>query len=121
MNSTSVDSRVRQVIDCDVRPGLKVHGGGVQIIEITEEGCVQLEFEGACRGCALQSVTYALAIRQRLLEVPGVSDVMMKGVKVSSVALERIAKFYKGYSFQMNVPAKSLVNQFPVNDLMNVT
>jgi Fe-S cluster biogenesis protein NfuA len=99
MNNTSTDFLVRQVIDCDVRPVLKMHGGGVQIIEITKDNCVQLEFEGTCRECTLQDLMFALSIRQRLLEVPGVSNVTVKGVKVSAVTLERIGQFYKGYSF----------------------
>jgi Fe-S cluster biogenesis protein NfuA len=101
MSNVGIYERVRDVIDTDIRPILKIHGGDVSLLDIADDGCVQLEFEGACRGCALQSVTYAVGVRQRLLEVPGVTDVTMLGVKVSTVALERIAEFYKGYSFQM--------------------
>ncbi len=118
MSASTRDIQVEQVIDCDVRPILKVHGGGVQIVKITEDGCIQLEFEGACRGCAFQSVTFALAIRRRLLEVPGISDVTMKGVKVSSIALERISEFYQGYSFQMKQPPASLNKRIPMIELV---
>jgi Fe-S cluster biogenesis protein NfuA len=100
MSDASVSLRVREVIDHDVRPGLKIHGGDVEILQITETGCVHLAFLGGCRGCSLQSVTYAVAIRQRLLEVPGVSDVTMKGVNVAPAALERISAVYKGFSFR---------------------
>jgi Fe-S cluster biogenesis protein NfuA len=81
MSDVGLYERVRDVMNADIRP--------------------ELEFEGACRGCALQSVTYAVGVRQRLLEVAGVSDVTMLGVKVSTAALERTTEFYKGYSFQM--------------------
>jgi Fe-S cluster biogenesis protein NfuA len=101
MSGDGIYERVRGVIDADIRPLLKIHGGDVSLLDITDDGCVQLEFEGACRGCALQSVTYAVGVRQRLLEVIGVSDVTMLGVKVSTIALDRIAEFYKGHSFRM--------------------
>ncbi|MEH2474214.1 Fe-S cluster biogenesis protein NfuA [Nitrobacteraceae bacterium AZCC 2161] len=101
MSNLGIYERVRDVMDADIRPMLKIHGGDVSLLDITDDGCVLLEFEGACRGCALQSVTFAVGVRQRLLEVAGVSDVTMLGVKVSTIALERIAEFYKGYSFQM--------------------
>jgi Fe-S cluster biogenesis protein NfuA len=101
MSNVGIYERVRDVMDADIRPLLKIHGGDVSLLDITDEGCVELEFEGACRGCALQSVTYAVGVRQRLLEVAGVSDVTMLGVKVSTAALERTTEFYKGYSFQM--------------------
>jgi Fe-S cluster biogenesis protein NfuA len=101
MNEVATFVRVRRTVDADIRPLLKLHGGDVTIVEVTDEGCVRLEFGGACRGCALQSVTYAVAIRQRLLEVAGVSEVTMKGVNVSAIALERIAQCYKGHRFRM--------------------
>lgn len=99
MSEPSISFRVREVIDRDVRPGLKIHGGDVEILEITESGCVHLAFEDACRACPVRSVTYAVAIRQRLLDVPGVSDVKMKGVNLAHAALERISAVYKGSSF----------------------
>ena len=68
MSNVGIYERVRDVIDADIRPSLKIHGGDVSLLDITDDGCVQLEFEGACRGCALQSVTYAVGVRQRLLE-----------------------------------------------------
>jgi Fe-S cluster biogenesis protein NfuA len=104
MINVSTNFLVRHIIDCDVRPVLKVHGGDVQINEITEDGCVQLEFKGACGGRTLQALMFAISIRQRLLKAPGVSSVTMRGVKVSTVTLERIGQFYKGYSFQIRDP-----------------
>ena len=99
MSDPSISFRVREVIDRDVRPGLKIHGGDVELLEITESGCVHLAFQNACSGCSLRSVTYAVAIRERLLAVPGVSDVKMKGVNLAPAALERISAVYKGSSF----------------------
>jgi Fe-S cluster biogenesis protein NfuA len=94
---------VREVIDGDIRPLLRIHGGDVRILQVTGDGHVELSFEGACRGCALQTVTYAVGIRRRLLEVPGVCDVSMAGIKVSPIALERIAEIYKDHRFRMNL------------------
>jgi Fe-S cluster biogenesis protein NfuA len=76
-------ARVREVVDGDIRPLLKIHGGDLTIIQVVTDGRVELEFEGACRGCVLQTVTYAVGIRRRLLEVPGLSEVSMRGVNVS--------------------------------------
>ena len=93
---------VISVIETDIRPFLKIHGGDVELLDITANGQVRLQFQGACRGCALQSVTYAVAIRQRLLDLPGVTDVIMEGVRLSQMALERTAAAYKNYSFRRN-------------------
>ncbi len=92
--------RVCEVVDADIRPGLKMHGGDIAVVAVTADGCVEVAFAGACRGCALQSVTYAVGVRQRLLEVPGVSDVTMQGGRLSPVALARIGRLYRGYRFR---------------------
>jgi Fe-S cluster biogenesis protein NfuA len=52
-------ARVREVVDGDIRPLLKIHGGDLTIVQVAADGRVELEFEGACRACALQIVTYA--------------------------------------------------------------
>jgi Fe-S cluster biogenesis protein NfuA len=91
MNEVATYLRVREVVEGDIRRLPKIRGGDVIIVDVTDEGRVHLAFDGACRGCAPQSVTYAVGIRQHLLEVAGVSDVTMAGVNVSAAALERIA------------------------------
>ena len=99
MTQAAMVRRVSDVIDSDIRPGLKIHGGDIAVLAVAGDGQVELEFRGACRGCALQSVTFAVAVRRRLLEVPGLSEVVMRGVRVSPAALERIAELYKEHRF----------------------
>ncbi|MGD9925151.1 MAG: NifU family protein, partial [Pseudorhodoplanes sp.] len=84
----------------EIRPLLLIHGGGIDLLAIDEDGRVELEFQGACRGCALQSVTYAIGVRQRLMEIPGVREVDVRGVRLSKMALQRTAEMYRGYTFR---------------------
>jgi Fe-S cluster biogenesis protein NfuA len=95
-----LEDRICKVLDLQIRPLLMIHGGGIDLLSVRPDGCVELEFQGACRGCALQTVTYAVGVRQRLLEVPGVTEVEVKGVRISKMALERTAEMYQGYSFR---------------------
>lgn len=95
-----IENIIRDVLDLEIRPLLLIHGGGIDLCETTASGHVELEFQGACRGCALQAVTYAVAVRQRLLEVPGVTSVSVRGVQLSKYALERTAAMYRNYSFR---------------------
>jgi Fe-S cluster biogenesis protein NfuA len=96
---------VLMVLRTQIRPLLAVHGGGVDLIEVTPAGEVRLAFEGACRGCSLKSVTYALGIRQKLMPVPGVTEVTVEGVRLSRAAIERAARMYEGYSPWVGAPA----------------
>lgn len=90
---------VEIILDNQIRPLLKIHGGGIDLLDVSPDGDVRLEFQGACRGCALKSVTYALAVRHRLRELPGVREVEVDGVRLSDAALNRVERFYAGYSF----------------------
>ena len=85
-------------IERQIRPLLAMHGGGIELIEITPTGEVRLAFEGTCCGCALKSVTYGRGVRQKLLAIPGVTEVTMEGIRLSRFALERAATLYGRYT-----------------------
>lgn len=92
-------AEIEALIASQIRPLLKIHGGGIQLLEVSDTGRTRLGFEGACRGCMLKSVTYALGVRQKLLQHPGVTEVEMEEVRLSDAALRRVEKFYAGHSF----------------------
>jgi Fe-S cluster biogenesis protein NfuA len=94
-----LETQVCDILELQIRPLLLIHGGGIDLVAIDADGRVELEFQGACRGCALQAVTYAIAVRQRLLEIPGVTEVEVRGVRISKAALKRTAEMYRGLSF----------------------
>jgi Fe-S cluster biogenesis protein NfuA len=102
-----VDSDVRHrqlaaavlaVLDTQVRPLLAMHGGALDLVEITRTGEVRLAFAGACCGCSLKSVTYALGIRQKLMPIPGVTEVTVEGVRLSQAAIERAERMCGAHS-----------------------
>ena len=57
----SVETRVEQALE-SVRPYLGSHGGDVELLDITDEGTVQLRLLGSCDGCPSSSVTLKLAV-----------------------------------------------------------
>jgi Fe-S cluster biogenesis protein NfuA len=54
----SVLSRVEQALD-SLRPYLATDGGNVRVAGITDEGVLQLEWEGACGACPMSPMTRA--------------------------------------------------------------
>jgi len=95
---------VRAVLDTQVRPLLAMHGGELELVDVTPAGEVRLAFAGACRGCALKSVTYVLGIRQKLMPIVGVTEVTVEGVRLSKAARERAERMYAGVSPWVGVP-----------------
>ena len=91
MNSSSIWNAVLKVLDGEIRPLLHFHGGDVRLAEIAADGTVYLEYVGACHGCYLQVVTHFMTVRERLLKVSGVTEVVTQGVHISDAAQRRIA------------------------------
>ena len=71
-----MEEKVLKVID-ELRPFLMNDGGNIELVKI-EDGIVYLEFQGACRHCSLQNVTFSDGIERLILEkVPEVKEVKL--------------------------------------------
>jgi hypothetical protein len=79
------------------------------VVGVSAAGDIELEFEGACRACALKTVTYAIAVRERLRELPGVRDVTVRGVNLSRAALDRVS-VRQAMDFQRRWPTEARVS-----------
>jgi Fe-S cluster biogenesis protein NfuA len=59
-----------------VRPGLQRDGGDIELIDVKEDGVVQVKLTGACRGCPMSQMTLKMGVERILKEeVPGVTRV----------------------------------------------
>lgn len=67
--------RVEQVLD-KIRPSLIADGGNVELVNVTEDGIVQVRLQGHCAGCPMSQMTLKNGI-ERLLkaEIPEVKSV----------------------------------------------
>jgi len=61
----------------EIRTSLQMHGGDVQLIEVTDEGTVKVELQGACKGCPMAQMTIQRGVEARLKkEFPDVKEVV---------------------------------------------
>lgn len=59
-----------------IRPAVQMDGGDVELVEVTEDGVVQIRLHGACVGCPSSSMTLHMGIERNVREkVPGVTAV----------------------------------------------
>ena len=59
-----------------IRPYLQVDGGDVELVQITEEGIVEVRLTGACVGCPMSQMTLRAGVERALIrEVPGIRRV----------------------------------------------
>ena len=60
-----------------IRPMLQNDGGDVELVDILEDGTVQVRLKGACNGCPRASITLKMGIERVLKEhVPEVKEVV---------------------------------------------
>ena len=67
--------KVEEVLK-EVKPSLQADGGDVELVEVTEDGIVKVELQGACAGCPMSQLTLKNGIEKKLkAEIPEVKEV----------------------------------------------
>ena len=63
--------RIEQVLDAQVRPGLKADGGDIEVVGIDSDRIVQVRLLGACQGCSSSTITMTMGVEAALKrEIP---------------------------------------------------
>jgi len=69
--------KVKKVLDKDVIPILKTHGGSVKLISVSPDGVVKVKLTGACYGCPLAQQTLVSFVEKTLKsKIPDVKKVI---------------------------------------------
>jgi Fe-S cluster biogenesis protein NfuA len=70
------NERVNEVLDI-IRPMLQADGGDVSLVEVSDDGVVSVELQGACKGCPMSQLTLANSVERVLKEhIPEVTKVV---------------------------------------------
>ncbi|NOX66272.1 MAG: NifU family protein [Chlorobi bacterium] len=72
----------QKVLDAleSVRPYLKADGGDVELVDIKEDGIVEVRLTGACVGCPMSQMTLRAGIERALMrDVPEIKRVEALG------------------------------------------
>jgi Fe-S cluster biogenesis protein NfuA len=70
---------------------IATHAGGVEVVDLSEDGTLHLRFTGMCQGCPYRPLTMAATIRPSLLAVDGITGVVAAGSRISEEAESRLA------------------------------
>ncbi len=77
METVSIDREKVLEVLAMVRPFLQNDGGDVELVNITEDGIVELRLQGACGTCPSSTYTLKLGIEEQLRQhIPGVKEVV---------------------------------------------
>jgi len=73
---SDLKQRVEEALN-EVRPTLQADGGGVELVDVSEDGKVSLKLTGACGGCPMSQMTLKMGIERTLKQrVPEVKEVV---------------------------------------------
>lgn len=74
--NASVRERVQNVINL-IRPAVQADGGDIELVDVKDDGVVEIRFHGACHGCPSSTMTLQMGIERNLREkVPEVTAVV---------------------------------------------
>jgi Fe-S cluster biogenesis protein NfuA len=74
-SAPSLREQVEQVLNL-IRPAVQSDGGDLELVDVSDDGQVQVRFHGACVGCPSSIMTLQTGIERNLKQrVPGVTSV----------------------------------------------
>jgi Fe-S cluster biogenesis protein NfuA len=75
-SSPSLKERVQGVINL-IRPAVQADGGDIELVNVLDDGTVQIRFHGACHGCPSSTMTLQMGIERNLREkIPEITSVV---------------------------------------------
>ncbi|MBI1369346.1 MAG: NifU family protein [Planctomycetes bacterium] len=75
-SSDNLRKRVEHVLEL-IRPAVQSDGGDIELVNITDDGVVQIRFHGECVGCPSSSMTLQHGVEKNLTaRVPEVKSVV---------------------------------------------
>jgi Fe-S cluster biogenesis protein NfuA len=67
---------VEKALD-QIRPALQADGGDIELVNVGEDGTVQVRLTGACGGCPMSQMTLKMGVEKTLKQiVPQVKSVV---------------------------------------------
>jgi Fe-S cluster biogenesis protein NfuA len=69
--------KIEKIIDEQIRPGLQMDGGDIELVDVDANGVVKVRLKGACGGCPMSQLTLTMGVEKRLKEaIPEVKGVI---------------------------------------------
>lgn len=71
-----MQEEIEKVLNEEVRPMLSMHGGNVELVEVTDDCIVRVRLTGGCAGCPAAQITLVSVVENAIKsKVPQVKKV----------------------------------------------
>lgn len=75
MTKSSLEKKVNSTL-AKLRKYLQMHGGDIELVEVTKDNVAKVAFSGACIGCSAAQQTLEFYIKETIFsECPEINDV----------------------------------------------
>ena len=75
-SAMTVREQVEKILTEEIAPRLKADGGGIELVDVTEDNVVQVRLQGACAGCPGAQMTLRMGVERILKDaIPEVAGV----------------------------------------------
>ena len=75
MANQELKDRIELALD-ELRPFLEEDGGGISLIDVTDNMVARLEFLGACKSCSMSASTFKSGVEKTIMQsVPSIKKV----------------------------------------------
>ncbi len=65
-NKEKLLEQIREFIDQEIQPYIKMDGGEMKILSLEDDGRVMVSMHGACHGCPSSSMTLQMGVQRAL-------------------------------------------------------
>ncbi|MFO0763034.1 MAG: NifU family protein, partial [Byssovorax sp.] len=72
----TLTERVHRVVETIIAPVLKNDGGRIDILEIRDDGDIEVRFVGSCANCPYSLLSMEQIVKPTMLQIPGVKRVL---------------------------------------------
>ena len=72
----TLQERVQRVVEAIITPVLKNDGGRMDILEVRDDGDVEVRFVGSCANCPYSLLSMEQIVKPTMLQIPGVKRVV---------------------------------------------
>ncbi|WP_178919428.1 NfuA family Fe-S biogenesis protein [Buchnera aphidicola] len=63
----SIAEKIKNFLNSEINPQLSLHGGKVNLINISEDNIALIEFSGGCNGCSMIGITLKEMVEKKIL------------------------------------------------------
>ena len=75
-NNASLTEQFQDILDTHVNPGIAVHGGSIELVEIKGE-TAYIKMNGGCQGCSAAMLTLKLSVERTIIsKLPSITKIV---------------------------------------------